>query len=148
MVLLEVRVMPNKPVMETHSVQELQNDAPAIVKRVGELKKPVRIKRRGSPPVVVVDEDTYDWYIHLINLGRLLNEGMEDVRLGRTRPLEEFLDAHEKKVRAENLHALLEEGEAEIRAGKSRPMEEFLEEFSRAHKIPRRTRPTSRTRQS
>jgi prevent-host-death family protein len=84
-------VMPNKPEMETHSVKDLQNDAAALVKQVGETKQPIRIKANGQPPVVVVDEDTYDYYIHLINLGRLLNEGMEDVRLGRTRPLEEFL---------------------------------------------------------
>jgi PHD/YefM family antitoxin component YafN of YafNO toxin-antitoxin module len=83
--------MPNKPNLVTHSVKELQSDAAALVKQVGETKQPIRVKANGQPPVVVLDEDTYDYYIHLINLGRLLNEGMEDVRLGRTRPLEEFL---------------------------------------------------------
>jgi PHD/YefM family antitoxin component YafN of YafNO toxin-antitoxin module len=82
--------MPNKPNMETLSVKDLRCDAGALVKQVGETKQPIRIKANGHPPVVVLDEDTYDWYIHLINLGRLLNEGMEDVRLGRTQPIEEF----------------------------------------------------------
>jgi PHD/YefM family antitoxin component YafN of YafNO toxin-antitoxin module len=137
--------MPNKPVMETHSVKDLQNDAAALVKQVGETKEPIRIKANGQPPVVVLAEDTYDYYIHLINLGRLLNEGIEDVRLGRTRPLEEFLrEFEQKKVHAENLRGLLEEGEADVRAGKVRPMEEFLEEFSRAKKIPSRNRAKSR----
>jgi PHD/YefM family antitoxin component YafN of YafNO toxin-antitoxin module len=83
--------MLNKRNLITHSVKDLQNDAAALVKQVGETKQPIRIKANGQPPVVVLDESTYDYYIHLINLGQLLNEGMEDVRLGRTRPLEEFL---------------------------------------------------------
>ncbi len=83
--------MPNKPKMETHSAKDLQNDASALVKQVGETKQPIRIKANGHPPVVILDEETYDYYIHLINLGRLLNEGMEGIRQGQARPLEEFL---------------------------------------------------------
>jgi PHD/YefM family antitoxin component YafN of YafNO toxin-antitoxin module len=82
--------MPNKPEMETRSVKDLQNDAAALVKQVGETKQPIRIKGKGQPPVVLLDEDTYDWYIHLINFNRLLNEGEADIRAGRTRPVEEF----------------------------------------------------------
>src|SRR5437016_3535028 len=96
----EVRVMPNKPKMETRSAKDLQADAAALVKQVGETRQPIRIKTNGHPPVVILDEETYDYYIHLINLGRLLNEGMEDIRLGRTIPLEEFLREFEdaKKI--------------------------------------------------
>jgi prevent-host-death family protein len=92
--------MPNKPNMETRSIADLQNDAAALVKQVGKTKQPIRIKAKGQPPVVLLDEDTYDSYIHLINLNRLINEGMEDVRAGRTRPLEKFLRefAHAKKI--------------------------------------------------
>lgn len=83
--------MPNKPEMETRTVEELREDAAALVKRVATTKQPVRIAAEGLPPVVLLDEDTYDWYIHLINLGKMLNEGMEDIRQGRTIPLEDFL---------------------------------------------------------
>ena|SRR5947208_339998 len=92
--------MPNKPKMETLSAKDLQNDASALVKQVGDTKQPIRIKANGHPPVVILDEETYDHYIHLINLGRLLNQGMEHIRQGRTIPLEGFLREFEdaKKI--------------------------------------------------
>ena len=34
--------MPNKPEMETRSVEDLQNDAAAIVKQVAKTKQPIR----------------------------------------------------------------------------------------------------------
>jgi prevent-host-death family protein len=88
--LSEAPAMPNKPELETHSVKDLQNDAAALVKQVGETKQPICIKVKGQPPVVLLDEDTYDWYIHLIDFNRLRNEGEADIRAGRTRPAEEF----------------------------------------------------------
>jgi prevent-host-death family protein len=83
--------MPNKPKLATQTVNDLQRDAAAIVKRVGETKQPIRITANGQPPVVVLDEDTYDYYIHLINLSRLIMEGLADASAKRARPLDEFL---------------------------------------------------------
>jgi PHD/YefM family antitoxin component YafN of YafNO toxin-antitoxin module len=102
--LFEVRNMPTKPNMTTHSVKDLQVDAAALIKHVGETRQPIRIKANGHPPVVVLDEETYDHYIHLINLGKLLNEGLEDVRQGRTRPLEEFLREFEDAKKISRRH--------------------------------------------
>jgi PHD/YefM family antitoxin component YafN of YafNO toxin-antitoxin module len=92
--------MPNKPNMETRSVEDLQREAPALVKQVAETKQPIRIQVPGQPPVVLLDEDTYDSYIHLINLSRLINEGEADIRAGRVRPFEEFFKEflHGKRV--------------------------------------------------
>ena len=84
--------MPNKPNMETHSVADLQRDAAELVKQVAQSKQPVRVQAEGEPPVVLLDEATYDYYLHLINLTRLINEGEADVRAGRTRPMEEFIE--------------------------------------------------------
>jgi prevent-host-death family protein len=82
--------MPTKPEMETRTVADLQRDAAALVRAVAETRQPVRIAVDGQPPVVLLDEATYDWYIHLINFGRLMAEAEADVAAGRTRPAEEF----------------------------------------------------------
>jgi PHD/YefM family antitoxin component YafN of YafNO toxin-antitoxin module len=88
--------MPTKPEMETRTVEELQRDAAALVRGVAETRQPVRIAADGQPPVVLLDEATYDWYIHLINLSRALNAGMADVREGRVQPLDEFFEELER----------------------------------------------------
>lgn len=77
--------------LDTRSVEELRQGATEIVRRVAQTRRPVAIQAEGQPPVVLLDLETYEHQLHLINLARLLLEGMEDVRAGRTRPLEEFL---------------------------------------------------------
>jgi PHD/YefM family antitoxin component YafN of YafNO toxin-antitoxin module len=84
--------MPNKPNMETRSVEELVENALALVKQVGASKQPIQITAKGQQPVILIDRETYDDQLHLIELACQLMKGMVDIGAGRTKPLEEFID--------------------------------------------------------
>jgi prevent-host-death family protein len=82
------------------TAEELTNQTEAILEQVQKNGRPVVITHGGKPAAVLLDVAKYEWMVHLLNLSRLLNEGMEDVRAGRVRPAEEVfkeLDLGKKK---------------------------------------------------
>jgi hypothetical protein len=51
----------------------------------------VVIAETRNPAPIVLTAERYESLVHLINFTRLANEGEEDLRAGRVRPLEEFV---------------------------------------------------------
>lgn len=73
-------------------VEELRAAPEAILKQVEESGRPVVLTANGKPAVVMLAADHYERIIHTLQLTRLLAEGEQDVRGGRTRPAEEFFE--------------------------------------------------------
>jgi prevent-host-death family protein len=71
------------------TVEDLENAPRDLLEQAQRSGRPVIIAEAGKPAVVLLTAERYEWLIHLVNLSRMLNEGMEDVRAGRVRPAEE-----------------------------------------------------------
>ena len=80
------------------TVTELRKNLRAVVRQVHRTGRPVVITVNGKPDVVLVDADAYEKRTHEFVLAKLLAEGEEDIRQGRTRPAREFLEEF-KRVR-------------------------------------------------
>ena len=74
------------------TVEDLRAAPDAILKQVEQSGRPVVVTDQGKPAVVMLAADHYERIIHTLQLTRLLAEGEQDVRAGRTRPAEEFFE--------------------------------------------------------
>ena len=73
------------------TVDDLEKAPRALLEQVRRTNRPIVIAEAGKPTTVMLPAERYEWLVHLVNLSRLLNEGEEDIRAGRVRPLEEFI---------------------------------------------------------
>lgn len=73
------------------TVEDLENAPRALLEQVQRTGRPVVIAETGKPAVVMLTAERYERLVHLVNLARVLNQADEDVRAGRVRPLEEFM---------------------------------------------------------
>jgi prevent-host-death family protein len=82
------------------TLAELQRDSAEILAQVRRTGRPVVITKNGKPDVVVMHAKDYEWLVHCLNLSRMIHEAEADVRAGRVRDVEEFLDElkHGNKV--------------------------------------------------
>jgi prevent-host-death family protein len=82
------------------TLAELQSDPAEILAQVHRTGRSVVITKDGRPDVVVMHAKDYEWLVHCQNLSRMLHEAEADVRAGRVRDVEEFLDElkHGSKV--------------------------------------------------
>jgi prevent-host-death family protein len=82
------------------TLEDLGNNARAVVRQVHDSGRPVIVTVAGKPDVVIVDAALYEKQLHLLTLARKLAEAQADVKAGRVRPVEEFLSEleHDTKV--------------------------------------------------
>jgi prevent-host-death family protein len=78
------------------TVDELRQDPEAILTQVRNTGRPVVITHDGKPGAVMLPVEAFERLIHTVNLARLLAEGQEDLRAGRTQPLEEWMKEFER----------------------------------------------------
>jgi prevent-host-death family protein len=76
---------------DVKTVEDLEKAPRALLEQVRRTNRPIVIAEAGKPATVMLPAERYEWLVHLVNLSRLLNEGEEDIRAGRVRPLEEFI---------------------------------------------------------
>jgi prevent-host-death family protein len=79
------------------TAEELRNCTDSILDHVHRTRRPLVITQNGKPAAVMMDVASFEWQVHVHNLGRLLAESEADVRAGRTQPLEEFLREFERE---------------------------------------------------
>jgi len=85
------------PTIDTvRSTEDLETNLGEILKQVRRSKRPILITKSGKPDLVIMDVETFQYRLHVANLNQLLAEGMEDVRCGRTKPLDIFLKELER----------------------------------------------------
>jgi prevent-host-death family protein len=83
------------------TVEDLEKAPRELLEQAHRTGRPVVIAEAGKPAVVLLKAERYEWLLHLVNLSRLLNEGLEDLLAGRVRPADEVfkeLGLGKKKV--------------------------------------------------
>ncbi|MGQ9500281.1 MAG: type II toxin-antitoxin system prevent-host-death family antitoxin [Dissulfurimicrobium sp.] len=60
--------------------------------QINETRRPIVITQNGEPKAVVQDHDTYDNMLNAIGLLKLISQGEEDMRQGRSRTQEEVFN--------------------------------------------------------
>ena len=69
-------------------VSYLKSHAADILKQINETRRPVVITQNGEPRAVVQDPDSYDRMRNAIGLLKIISQGEEDIKQGRTIPQE------------------------------------------------------------
>jgi prevent-host-death family protein len=67
----------------------LKSRAPDLLKQINETHRPVIITQNGEPKAVLQDPQSYENMRNAIGILKLLSQGEEDVRHGKTRSQEE-----------------------------------------------------------
>ena len=67
----------------------LKSRAPDLLKQINETRRPVIITQNGEPRAVLQDPKSYENMRNAIGILKLLSQGEEDVRSGRTKSQEE-----------------------------------------------------------
>ena len=69
-------------------VSYLKSHAADILKQINETHRPVVITQNGEPRAVLQDPDSYDKMRNAIGLLKLISQGEEDIKQGRTKSQE------------------------------------------------------------
>jgi prevent-host-death family protein len=67
----------------------LKSRAPDLLKQINETHRPVIITQNGEPRAVLQDPQSYENMRNAIGILKLLSQGEEDVRRGKTKSQEE-----------------------------------------------------------
>jgi len=70
-------------------ISYLKSHAADILKQINETHRPIVITQNGEPRAVVQDPDSYDNMRNAIGILKLISQGEEDVRQGRSREQED-----------------------------------------------------------
>ena len=77
-------------------VSYLKSHAADILKQINETHRPVIITQNGEPKAVLQDPDSYDNMRNAIGLLKLISQGEEDIKQGRTKSQEKVFKNIEK----------------------------------------------------
>jgi prevent-host-death family protein len=77
-------------------VSYLKSHAADILKQINETHRPVVITQNGEPRAVLQDPDSYDNMRKAIGLLKLISQGEEDIKKGRTKLQEKVFQDIEK----------------------------------------------------
>lgn len=97
----EATIMAISLAEDVKTVEDLEAAPRKLLEQARATGRPVVIAEAGKPSVVVLTAERYEWLIHLLNLSHMLNEGMEDLRAGRVKSVEDVfkeLGLGKKKV--------------------------------------------------
>ncbi|MBI5142346.1 MAG: type II toxin-antitoxin system Phd/YefM family antitoxin [Nitrospirae bacterium] len=70
-------------------ISYLKSHAADILKQINDTHRPIVITQNGEPRAVVQDPDSYDNMRNAIGILKLISQGEEEVRQGRSREQEE-----------------------------------------------------------
>ena len=74
------------------SVTDLKKRTNEIFRQIHQTGRPVIITVNGRPDAVLIDAEIFEKKLKALNLGSLLSEAESDIRAGKIRPAEEFLE--------------------------------------------------------
>lgn len=72
------------------TTEELADNPRLLLRQLETTGRPLVITDEGKPKGVLMSVDAYEQLIHNLNITRLLLQGEEDIRKGRTRPLDDW----------------------------------------------------------
>lgn len=76
---------------DIRSVTDLKRHTREILQQIRQTGRPVVLTVNGKADAVLMDAKTYEKHLKASNLSRLLAAAEEDVTVGRTRPMRQFL---------------------------------------------------------
>jgi prevent-host-death family protein len=82
------------------SVTYLKSCAADLLKQINETHRPVIITQNGEPRAVLQDPESYERMQNAIGMLKLLAQGEEDIKAGKSKPQEEVFRNMESKLKA------------------------------------------------
>jgi len=76
----------------------LKSHAADILKQINDTRRPVVITQNGEPRAVLQDPESYDNMRKAIGLLKLISQGEEDLRQGKTKPQEQVFKEMENML--------------------------------------------------
>lgn len=67
----------------------LKSKAPDLLKQINETHRPVVITQNGEPKAVLQDPESYENMRNAIGILKLISQGEQDIRDGKSKPQEE-----------------------------------------------------------
>lgn len=67
----------------------LKSKAPDLLKQINETHRPVIITQNGEPRAVLQDPESYENMRNAIGVLKLISQGEQDIKDGKTKPQEE-----------------------------------------------------------
>ena len=67
----------------------LKSKAPDLLKQINETHRPVVITQNGEPKAVLQDPESYENMRNAIGILKLISQGEQDIRHGKSKPQEE-----------------------------------------------------------
>ncbi len=89
---------------DVRPVTYLKSRAAAMLTQINETHRPVIITQNGEPRAVLQDPESYERMRSAIGLMKLLAQGEEDVRSGRTSGQEAVFKRLRYKLKSKKLH--------------------------------------------
>jgi len=80
------------------SVTYLKSRAADLLKQINETGRPVIITQNGEPKAVLQDPKSYDNMRNAIGILKLLSQGEEDIKNGRSKPQKDVFEHIEKSL--------------------------------------------------
>ena len=74
----------------------LKSKAPDLLKQINETHRPVVITQNGEPKAVLQDPESYENMRNAIGILKLISQGEQDVKNGKSKPQEEVFASIEK----------------------------------------------------
>ena len=74
----------------------LKSKAPDLLRQINETHRPVVITQNGEPRAILQDPESYENMRNAIGILKLISQGEQDVRAGKTKPQEEVFAKIEK----------------------------------------------------
>jgi prevent-host-death family protein len=74
------------------SVTDLKKRTNEIFRQIHQTGRPVVITVNGKPDAVLIDAEIFEKKLKALNLGTLLSEAESDIKSGRIRSADEFLE--------------------------------------------------------
>lgn len=107
---------------DVKTVEDLETAPRALLDQVHRTRRPVVIAESGKPTVVMLEATQFERMVQAINMARLLAKSEEDVREGRVRPLEDFIQEMEREheVPSQNRQKRRARGQSDPRLHRAR----------------------------
>lgn len=77
----------------------LKSKAPDLLKQINETHRPVVITQNGEPKAVLQDPESYENMRNAIGILKLISQGEQDLREGKSKPQEDVFASIEKLLK-------------------------------------------------
>ena len=81
------------------SISYLKSRAADLLSQINETHRPVIITQNGEPRAILQDPESYENMRNAIGLLKLISQGEEDIKNGKSKPQDEVFEKIEKRMK-------------------------------------------------